>query len=92
MSEPVGKRLKRERQERDISLEQVAQGTYIRLHYLQAIEDGKFDELPSPVQGRGFLRAYASYLGIDLEPIQAEREITADIYGDSTPVLSLIHI
>jgi cytoskeleton protein RodZ len=87
MSEPVGKRLKRERQERDISLEQVAQGTYIRLHYLQAIEDGKFDELPSPVQGRGFLRAYASYLGIDLEPIQAEREITADIYGDSPPAV-----
>ena len=52
MSEPVGKRLKRERLERDISLEQVAQGTYIRLHYLQAIENGNFDELPSPVQVR----------------------------------------
>lgn len=85
MSEPVGKRLKRERLERDISLEQVAQGTYIRLHYLQAIEDGNFDELPSPVQERGFLRAYASYLGIDLEPLLAEGEITTDIYGESPP-------
>ena len=85
MSEPVGERLKRERLERDISLEQVAQGTYIRLHYLQAIEDGNFDELPSPVQVRGFLRAYASYLGIDLEPFLAEGEITTDYYGDSPP-------
>ncbi|MCK4725683.1 MAG: helix-turn-helix domain-containing protein, partial [Anaerolineales bacterium] len=75
MSEPVGQRLKRERQASDISLEQVAQGTHIRLHYLQAIEDGSFDELPSPVQVRGFLRAYAGYLGIDLEPILAEHEI-----------------
>jgi len=85
MSEPVGQRLKRERQARDISLEQVAQGTHIRLHYLQAIEDGNFDELPSPVQVGGFLRAYAGYIGIDLEPILAEREITADNYGDSPP-------
>jgi cytoskeletal protein RodZ len=69
MSEPVGQRLKEERLARDISLEQVAQGTHIRLHYLQAIEDGKLDQLPSPVQVRGFLRAYAGYLGFDIEPI-----------------------
>ena len=87
MSEPVGQRLKRERQARDIPLEQVAQGTHIRLHYLQAIEDGSFDELPSPVQVRGFLRAYAGYLGIDLEPILAEHEINAEIYEDSTPAV-----
>ena len=85
MSETVGQRLKRERQERDISLEQVAQGTYIRLHYLQAIEDGNFDELPSPVQARGFLRVYAGFLGIKLEPILAEDELTADIFEDSSP-------
>jgi len=85
MSEPVGQRLKRERQARDISLEQIAQGTHIRLHYLQAIEDGNFDELPSPVQVRGFLRAYAGYIGIDLEPILAEHEFTADNDGDSPP-------
>lgn len=68
MNESIGQRLQAERQARDISLEQIAQGTHIRLHYLQAIEADEFDKLPSIVQARGFLRAYASYLGVDPEP------------------------
>jgi cytoskeletal protein RodZ len=88
MSESVGQRLKEERQARDISLEQVAQGTRIRLHYLQSIEDGNFDDLPSPVQARGFLRAYAGYLGIDIEPILVSTEPTVDTAPEiQTPTL-----
>ena len=83
MSEPVGQRLKEERLARDISLEQVAQGTRIRLHYLQAIEDGNYDDLPSPVQARGFLRAYAGYLNLDLEPILAESDLATITSGDT---------
>ena len=69
MSQSVGQRLRQARQERDISLEQAAHGTHIRLHYLQALEAGDLDRLPSRVQARGFLRAYASYLGLDPEPL-----------------------
>lgn len=69
MSLSVGQRLRQARQERDISLEQAAHGTHIRLHYLQALEAGDLDRLPSRVQARGFLRAYASYLGLDPEPL-----------------------
>lgn len=69
MSLTVGRQLRQARQERDISLEQVAHGTHIRLHYLQALEAGDLDRLPSRVQARGFLRAYASYLGLDPEPL-----------------------
>lgn len=67
MSTTIGQQLRQARQERDIPLEQVAHATHIRLHYLQAIEAGDLDRLPSPVQARGFLRAYASYLGLDPE-------------------------
>jgi transcriptional regulator with XRE-family HTH domain len=67
MSTTIGQQLRQTRQERDIPLEQVARATHIRLHYLQAIEAGDLDRLPSPVQARGFLRAYASYLGLDPE-------------------------
>lgn len=69
MNPTVGQQLRQARQEGDISLEQVAHGTHIRLHYLQALEAGDFDRLPSRVQARGFLRAYASYLGMDPEPL-----------------------
>jgi len=40
-------------------------GTRIRTRYLRAMEDEDFDLLPDPSYVRGFLRAYASYLGID---------------------------
>jgi cytoskeleton protein RodZ len=69
MNVSIGQQLRQTRQERDISLEQAARGTHIRLHYLQAIEAGDFNRLPSPVQIRGFLRAYAGYLGMDPEPL-----------------------
>ena len=69
MNLTIGQQLRQTRQERDIPLEQVARGTHIRLHYLQAIEAGDFHRLPSPVQARGFLRAYAGYLGLDPVPL-----------------------
>ncbi|MEJ5201323.1 MAG: RodZ domain-containing protein, partial [Anaerolineales bacterium] len=52
-----------------LTLEQAAQATRIRLHYLQALENDQFDMLPSETQGRGFLRLYADYLGIPSQPL-----------------------
>ena len=39
--------------------------TRIRSRYLRAMEEEQFDLLPDPSYVRGFLRAYASYLGLD---------------------------
>lgn len=65
----VGEQLNQARQARAISLEQAAQATRIRVHYLQALEADAFDRLPSLAQGRGFLRAYAQYLKLDAESL-----------------------
>lgn len=65
MSKIVGQQLRQARQELNLSLEQAAEETHIRLHYLEALERGDFAQLPSKAQGRGFLRAYAGYLGVD---------------------------
>jgi cytoskeletal protein RodZ len=65
MSERIGQELKEARQGLDISLEQAAEETRIRAHYLQALEKGDFARLPSKAHIRGFLRAYAGYLGLD---------------------------
>jgi len=64
MSEKIGQELRETRQGLDISLEQAAEETHISLHYLQALEDGDFSQLPSKAHVRGFLRAYAEYLGM----------------------------
>jgi len=64
MSEKIGQELRETRQGLDISLEQAAEETHIRLHYLQALEDGDLSQLPSKAHVRGFLRAYAEYLGM----------------------------
>jgi len=71
MRTSIGQQLRQARQQRKISLEQVAQATRIRLHYLEAMEAGEFERLPSVVQARGFLRSYASYLGLDVEHMLA---------------------
>ena len=48
--------------------------TRIRKHYLEALERGDRESLPSPVQGRGFLRLYAGYLGLPAEDLVADWE------------------
>jgi cytoskeletal protein RodZ len=68
----IGEQLKKARQERSLSLEQASYETHIRVHYLEALESGDFDALPSNAQARGFLRAYAAYLGIPSAPLLAD--------------------
>jgi len=72
MVEKIGKQLKQIRESRGISLEEISQKTRIRLGYLDAIETGDVDALPSPAQTRGFLRLYASTLGVELDALEVE--------------------
>ncbi len=58
----IGEQLRQARETQQISLDQAAQATHIRLRYLQALEGDQFDLLPSSAQLRGFLRAYGDYL------------------------------
>ncbi len=69
MNETIGQQLQNARLERKQTLEEVAHGTHIRLHYLEALERDQRDRLPSAVQGKGFLRLYAGYLGLELQPL-----------------------
>lgn len=72
MPELNGAALKRLREERQISLEQVAAATRIRLQILQDLEDEEYGELSSPTQARGFLKIYADYLGVSAADLAAE--------------------
>lgn len=70
MAQAPGKQLKQIRESRGISLEEISQKTRIRLAYLEGIESGETEALPSRTQLRGFLRLYASELGVEFEDLQ----------------------
>ncbi len=63
--ESLGKDLKAERELRNLSLEEAANFTKIREPLLRAIEDDRFELLPPSFYVKGFLAAYARYLGLD---------------------------
>ena len=69
MTHTVGEYLRKTREERGITLEQVAQATRVRLPYLVAFEEDEPTSLPSAVQARGFLRLYASFLDLPAQPL-----------------------
>lgn len=69
MSESIGAQLRRKRLEKMISLEAASRAVHIRIGYLQALEEDRRDQLPSSVQGKGFLRLYAGYLGLPIQPL-----------------------
>jgi cytoskeleton protein RodZ len=69
-----GEHLRREREMRGISLDEIATATKISARNLQALEDEKFKQLPGGIFNKGFVRAYAKFLGIDQEQMVAEYE------------------
>lgn len=62
----IGELVKAKRQEMSLTLKEVENATSIRVNYLKAIEDGQGKDLISPVYAEGFIRQYASFLGVDV--------------------------
>jgi len=72
MDRGIGAILRQARSRREIELAEVEAATRIRLKYLRAIEAEDWDALPEEVYARGFVRTYASFLGLDGERLAAE--------------------
>lgn len=67
----VGQKLHDTRIHKCLSLEDISTATKIRPNFLTAIEKGEYDKLPSPAYAQGFVRNYASYLGLSQKEILA---------------------
>lgn len=63
----IGDTLRRQRESLGLTWAEVERYTRLRQHYIQAMEEGRTDKLPSPVQGRGMLSNYAAFLNLDEE-------------------------
>ena len=61
----VGERLRAAREERGMSLEDIAAQTRIPQRHLESLEVSEWDKLPAPTYTIGFARSYASAIGLD---------------------------
>ncbi len=67
-----GENLRREREMRGVTLQEISVATKISVRFLQDLENEDFRQLPGGIFTRSFIRAYAKYLGLDEERVIAE--------------------
>lgn len=79
----LGQALAAKREERGLSIEQVATATRVRAEYLRALESDEIGRVVAPVYAKGYLRTYATYLGLDAD------ELTSQLPRASRPGLEL---
>ncbi len=77
-----GETLRKEREKRGITLENVSEATKIGTRFLRALEAEQFEQLPGGVFNKGFVRAYAKHVGLDEEKTVADYLAAS---GPSTP-------
>jgi cytoskeleton protein RodZ len=82
----IGATLRDARNRRKVDLSEVEDAIKIRPRYLLALENEEWDVLPGGAYTRGFIRTYATYLGLDGERLADEyRRATAPAGGERVP-------
>ncbi len=76
----VGQLLRETRESYGSDIPRVAAALRIRASYLEAIENGRYDQLPGAVYALGFVRAYAVHLGLDGEEAVRRFKLEAEGY------------
>jgi len=77
---PLSQRLHNERLLKKLSIEDAAAATKIKPRFLAAIERGEYNKLPSPAYAQGFVRNYASFLGLPKSEVTAFFRREFDMY------------
>jgi len=84
-----GEVLKKAREARGESLDDVARTLKLSAYQLEALEEGRFDVLPGPTFVRGFLRNYARYLNISPEPLLEGISVRTPTAADLASMIKL---
>jgi cytoskeleton protein RodZ len=61
----VGTKLRRTRESQGLSLSQLGVYTHVSMHYMEAVENGRWESLPDDVFVRGFIRVMGNALGLN---------------------------
>ena len=80
--ESFGARLKHEREMKGVTLDDISLSTKIGIRLLRALEEEHFEQLPGGIFNKGFVRAYARYVGLDEEQAVADYLAAS---GDAPP-------
>jgi cytoskeleton protein RodZ len=93
--EEFGTYLKSQREKKGIRLEEIASITKIHLHNLELLESGQLEQLPPEPFLRGFITAYAKYVGLSpKETIDKYLQcagLEAEILAESTTAPAVVH-
>jgi cytoskeletal protein RodZ len=65
----IGQQLRQRREMLSLTLDEIERHTRMRAQFMDALEKGEFDKLPSPVQTRGLLSNYAEFLDLDVNAL-----------------------
>jgi cytoskeleton protein RodZ len=65
----IGMKLRERRELISLTFDEVERHTKLRAAFVKALEEGAFDKLPSPVQTRGMLANYATFLDLNTDAI-----------------------
>jgi cytoskeletal protein RodZ len=71
----VGSLLREAREAKGLTLAEAHEGTRINTRFLEALENGQYDLLPTQVHIKGYLRNYARFLELDPEPLLIRYEL-----------------
>jgi len=78
----LGDMLKSKRKEMNLSLKEVENATSIRSSYLEAIEDGSITDQIAGIYAQGFLKQYASFLGMEVEQLVKDNALAFVMPGE----------
>lgn len=82
MSQTLGEKLRQAREDRGVSISEVADQTRISPHYIECIENDDYGPLPGGIFNKGFVKSYAKFVGVD------EQEALAGYSRLQSPILS----
>jgi cytoskeleton protein RodZ len=80
----VGEQLRIAREEKGLSLDDIAGETRIPFRHLESLENGEWDKLPAPTYTIGFAKAYASVVGLDRAEISEHLRAEMGGYRNDT--------
>jgi DNA repair protein RecO (recombination protein O) len=90
--ESIGKYLRKQRESRAMSVEEVSRATRIPVTSIDRLENDHFDDLPGEVFVRGFLKAYARAVALPVEDVLARYTSSRRVaYVTPIPVMSPLH-
>jgi len=87
--ESIGKHLRESREQRGLTIDQVARETNISRQYISALEEDRYEAFPAEPYVIGFMRNYCDHLGLDTESLIGKYR-TLKIQEQPAPLAELI--